>query len=277
MSNLDIWNAMKQPPKEALKNIGGGRLKGMTDIKPQWRYLAMTERFGPIGIGWKYTIDKLWTEPGAGGEVLAFAIITLYIKIDQWSDGIPGIGGSTIIDKETAGLHSNDEGYKMAVTDALSVAMKMIGVAADVYMGSWNGSKYKDDIPGLPVEDSALSDVRNSRGELSPPVPRGEIAPQRDGTRGALLGYRNKMASLYMARYPDGAEVFSVAEKSDMTADMHPDGRDLEPSKSDLDYVSGIYEKWNAKSDKRLDLYHNGNREDLDSVVEDGFKLEGDK
>ena len=49
--NLKLWEAVKQPPASALKPIGGGRLKGMTDIKPQWRYLVMTEQFGPCGFG----------------------------------------------------------------------------------------------------------------------------------------------------------------------------------------------------------------------------------
>ncbi|MFH4181117.1 hypothetical protein WDA55_23970, partial [Acinetobacter baumannii] len=35
-----------------------------------------------------------------------------------------------------------DEGYKKAVTDALGVAFKAIGVAADVYLGNFDGSKY---------------------------------------------------------------------------------------------------------------------------------------
>ena len=32
----------------------------------------------------------------------------------------------------------------MAITDALSVAMKMIGVAADIYAGRWDGSRYNE-------------------------------------------------------------------------------------------------------------------------------------
>jgi hypothetical protein len=42
-------------------------------------------------------------------------------------------------------LHTSDEGYKMAVTDALGTALKMLGVGADVYAGRWDGSKYKDE------------------------------------------------------------------------------------------------------------------------------------
>lgn len=142
---MEIWNKLKQPPKTALKEIKGGRLKGMTDVNPQWRYQAMTETFGICGIGWKYKIEKTWCEDGSDGVIFAFAEIALYIKQNgEWSEPIPGIGGSQLVLKESGGMYSSDEGYKMAVTDALSVAMKMLGVAADIYAGLWDGSKYND-------------------------------------------------------------------------------------------------------------------------------------
>ena len=142
---MKVWNALKTPPQSALKKIGGGRLKGMTDISPQWRYQIMTEQFGMCGDGWKYQINRTWAEDGADGQKFAFAEVMLFVRErgESWSDAIPGVGGSMLIAKESSGLHSSDEAYKMAVTDALSVAMKMIGVAADVYMGL-SDSKYKN-------------------------------------------------------------------------------------------------------------------------------------
>jgi len=143
MNNLQYWNMMKQPPSWALKKIEAGRLKGKSDINPQWRYMAMTETFGPAGIGWKFTIDKLWTEPGADGEILAFAQVSVFVKSDDaWSEPVPGVGGSTLIAKESKGMHNNDEAFKMAITDAMSTALKMFGVAADIYAGMADGSKY---------------------------------------------------------------------------------------------------------------------------------------
>ena len=61
INNKEIWDRCKRPPKTALKEIGSGSLKGMTDINPQWRYEIMTEIFGVCGSGCGYTIDKLWT------------------------------------------------------------------------------------------------------------------------------------------------------------------------------------------------------------------------
>lgn len=146
MNNLETWNKFNKPPLTALKTIGAGRLKGKSDINPQWRLQAMTEAFGPCGIGWKYTIDKLWTEAGTEGQVCAFAMVSVYIPAtttkDGWADPVPGIGGSMLITKEKAGLYTSDEAYKMAVTDALSVAFKALGVAAEIYLGNFDGSKY---------------------------------------------------------------------------------------------------------------------------------------
>lgn len=162
MENKEIWDALKQPPPHALKQIKGGRLSGMTDIKPQWRYEAITEQFGPCGIGWKFEVVKYWLEPASDDQVAAFVEILFYYNTDgEWCDPIPGTGGSMFIAKEKSGLHTSDEAYKMAVTDALSTALKMIGVGADVYAGLWTGKYYlkteasptpKTETPDKPVK-----------------------------------------------------------------------------------------------------------------------------
>jgi DNA-directed RNA polymerase subunit RPC12/RpoP len=141
MDNLQIYNAVREVPKTAMKPIAAGRLKGMTDISPMWRIKCLTEQFGPVGIGWYYDIVEKWLEPGAGGEVAAFVRILLYIKYEgEWSKPIEGIGGSSFIASEKSGLHTSDECYKMALTDAISVACKALGMGADVY---WQGDNTK--------------------------------------------------------------------------------------------------------------------------------------
>ena len=141
--HMKIWDSLKTPPDSALKDITGGRLVGKKDINPQWRYQALTERFGPCGFGWGFSIVKLWTEQGQGGEVMAFANIDLWYGSENkmGKTSIPGIGGSMLVVKEKNGLHCNDEAFKMAVTDALGTAAKMIGLAADVYLGQFD-TKY---------------------------------------------------------------------------------------------------------------------------------------
>lgn len=133
MDNLDLYNKLKVVPQEAIKPIQSGRLKGKSDINPMWRIRTMTEHFGVCGVGWKYVITKQWTET-YGTETKAYCNIDLFVKIDgQWSDAIQGTGGSSEVTMERNGSYVSDECYKMALTDALSVAMKALGVGANIY------------------------------------------------------------------------------------------------------------------------------------------------
>lgn len=137
------YEAMSQPPQNALKPIDFGALKGKSDINPQWRIEALTEQFGLCGLGWKFEIVDVQVQDCPSGERLIFMAINLYVKNEKsWSAAIPGIGGNYIIKKTKSGLTPNDEAYKMCLTDALGNAAKCIGVAADIYRGNYDGSKY---------------------------------------------------------------------------------------------------------------------------------------
>lgn len=141
MGNLDIYNKLRIVPDDAKKPIQGGRLKGKTDINPMYRIKALTEQFGPCGIGWYYKETKQWTEV-YGDEICAFVNIELYIKVDgEWSMPIFGTGGNMLAQKEKSGIYVSDECFKMATTDALSVACKQLGIGADVYWQE-DGTKY---------------------------------------------------------------------------------------------------------------------------------------
>ena len=197
---IDIYESLSRPPKDALREIQAGKLKGKTDINPQWRYKAMTEKFGLVGIGWKYEVQKLWTEQGAGNEKLAFAQVAVFLKNGEtWSEPIVGIGGSRLVALEKGAAVSNDEGYKMAVTDAFSTALKMIGVAADIYAGRWDGTKYNDE-PATPPQPPAPPKKQPAKFAFEPKG--GETTPAE----------KNELGGLFSTKYPDGGAVFSKAE-----------------------------------------------------------------
>lgn len=179
MSNLAIYNEVRGVPDNAKRQIQAGRLKGKTDINPMWRIKTLTGRFGPCGIGWKYTIDRQWIEVGASGEQAAFCNISLYIKSgDAWSEAIPGTGGSSFVANEHNGAYTSDECYKMALTDAISVACKALGFGADVY---WAADRTKYD--ALPAEE------QNGQKSQSPLICEVCGKPIGDGRRpsGALF------------------------------------------------------------------------------------------
>jgi hypothetical protein len=135
--NMNIYEKVRSVPKEALKAIGGGRLKGMSDINPMWRIKMLTEVFGICGIGWKIEITDKRLENGSANEIVCFVDILLYVKVEnEWSAPIPGMGGSSFVTQEKSGPYTSDECFKMAYTDAISVACKSLGFAADVYFAN---------------------------------------------------------------------------------------------------------------------------------------------
>lgn len=165
--NMTIYEAHREPPKEALKPITAGRLKGFSDINPMWRIKALTEQFGPCGIGWYYTVDRQWLEP-CGNEVVAFVNISLHIKVDEeWSQPIFGNGGSKLVAQERSGAFVSDEAYKMAVTDAIGVAAKQLGIAADVYFAN-DRTKYTTPAPDDETKSYSTKAATNKSTENKP-------------------------------------------------------------------------------------------------------------
>lgn len=164
MDNLSVYNQVRAVPKEALKEIQAGRLKGKSDINPMWRIKALTEQFGMCGMGWKYVITKQWLEAGGKDEISAFVNIDLFIKVDGvWSDAIPGTGGSSFVANESRGPYMSDECFKMALTDAISVSCKALGFAADVY---WNSDSTKYNKP--PQQPTKLAEVPKAQSGVPP-------------------------------------------------------------------------------------------------------------
>lgn len=145
MKNMLIYERGRNVPPEAQKTIGAGKLKGFTDINPMWRIKLLTEIFGPCGVGWYAEITRQWLEPGAD-KVAAFCNINLYVKADgEWSKPIQGTGGATFVNVFKGSPDMSDEAYKMAYTDAISVACKSLGIGADVY---WQKDRTKYDQAG---------------------------------------------------------------------------------------------------------------------------------
>jgi hypothetical protein len=156
--NMKVYEKVRAVPPEALKAIAGGRLKGMSDINPMWRIKMLTEMFGICGIGWKVEIVDRRLEKGSGVEIVCFVDILLYVKVDnEWSAPIPGMGGSSFVAQEKSGPYTSDECFKMAYTDAISVACKSLGFAADVYFAN-DRTKYtnQEDEPKQDIPPAAL-------------------------------------------------------------------------------------------------------------------------
>lgn len=161
MDKMEIYNKARVVPNEAKKEITAGRLKGFTDINPMWRIKRLTELFGACGVGWWYEVTRQEiVDDAATRQRAAFVDVMLYY-IDQEtgeaSHGIFGTGGASFLAQERNGAYLSDECYKMALTDALSVAAKALGVGADVYYArdcdKYTPTPKKEEPPKLVCED----------------------------------------------------------------------------------------------------------------------------
>lgn len=166
--NMKVYEQVRKVPAEAQKKITGGRLNGMTDINPMWRIQKLTEVFGMCGVGWYPEIVSERLEQGADGEVTAHTNINLYVKTgDGWSKPIPGVGGAKFTAEERGGLYTDDEAFKKAYTDALSVACKALGIGADIYWAKGGETKYTPAQPAQPAQEPVREDKPLTLDEAS--------------------------------------------------------------------------------------------------------------
>lgn len=200
MDNLDIYNKAREVPQEAQKIIKGGRLSGMTDINPMWRIKKLTELFGPCGFGWKYEIVDKRLEEGSNNEIAAFVDINLYVKKDgKWSESIQGTGGSSFVAKERKGLYTSDECFKMALTDAISIACKALGFGADIY---WSKDRTKYSNPKPPKQKIS----KNTVNEISNEAKKSEKAKEYVMKCLKKSGY-NSSKDLYKLSESEGIDI----------------------------------------------------------------------
>ena len=94
-----------------------------------------------------------------------------------------------------------------AVTDAFSTALKMLGVAADIYAGRWDGSKYKE---SLPPQVEAVKEA--FKGEVVQPKKQpAKLAFEPKGGE-TTAEEKKELGTLLSSKYADKKPVFSKDE-----------------------------------------------------------------
>ena len=130
--------------------------------------------FGPAGFGWYTEIVRTWTEASESGEMAVFVDINLFVKKDgEWSRPIFGNGGNKLIANEKKYENGqtvyipylDDDAYKKAYTDAISVAAKALGVGADVYFEKDKGKYASQTRPSVEeIQQTSSKPVLSSKG-----------------------------------------------------------------------------------------------------------------
>lgn len=189
-NNLRIWDAVsKTDPKHTKGFTRAGGFKG-TAIKPIWLTKRLTEQFGPAGAGWGMEKPDFQVVE-ATEEILVFCTVALWYLDEDRRCMVYGVGGDKVMGKNKYGAFTNDEAFKASYTDALSNAMKQIGMGADVHMGLFEDAKYLREVGNEFSGDGQEPHKPGPAGSASggtdfrPPGPRrtGWVAEaERDGT-----------------------------------------------------------------------------------------------
>lgn len=223
MKNLDIYEAGRAVPPEAQKSFNNGKFSG-TDINPMWRIKKLTELFGPCGIGWYYDVISERAEE-YNGVVIAVVDLNLYINMGEgWSKPIYGTGGNVLLNNKG---NTSDEGYKMALTDALSVACKALGIGANVYFAK-DKTKY------------TAESQNQQKMNAPPPAPKQE-EPPKDADPGAMRNRLNKITFALAQGNPQNmAQAYNIwSDGKYNTLDAIPDSEILNV----LHLAESIYRK----------------------------------
>lgn len=144
-SNLGLWSRLKRTdPKYTKPFQRSGGFRG-TQIDPTWRMQMMTEMFGPVGKGWGY--EQLeWTIAERMIFICAHVWYTDPETKEKFWTG-PQWGGTELVRKNRDGSERlDDEAFKMSMTDAVGKCLVQIGLGADIHLGEFEDSKYRDEV-----------------------------------------------------------------------------------------------------------------------------------
>jgi len=175
--NMQVWSALcETDPKQTKSFKRAGGFSG-TAIKPMWAIKRMTEQFGPAGKGWGVNEPSFQVVPVANGaETLVFCTVSIWHG--DPANTVYGVGGDKCFTTRKSGDgFADDEAFKKSFTDAITNALKLIGVGADVHMGQFDDSKY-------------VNQMEQKFSEPKPPYPDGRFAENLPKWRQAIAEER---------------------------------------------------------------------------------------
>lgn len=153
--NLGLWHKLERTDPSQTKGFQRpGGFRG-TAVKPIYCVKRMTEAFGQCGVGWG-TDAPQWSIQGDA----VFCTVGLWTGSPEAPGRVYGVGGDIIVKRfKDGGDRYDDEAFKKAFTDALTNAMKHLGMSADVHMGLFDDSKY---VAELKQEARSNGSARNA-------------------------------------------------------------------------------------------------------------------
>tara|TARA_R100000541_G_C1884874_1_gene82802 strand:- start:396 stop:1139 length:744 start_codon:yes stop_codon:yes gene_type:complete len=139
MNNLGLWNKVEKTNPAHTKKLKFGR--AITAIDPYRQIKNATEAFGPVGVGWGWSVERIEYLPT---NELAVLIRMWHTKkentFDQW--------GQASLYTDKAESKKDTDCFKKATTDGITKCLSFVGFNADVFLGKFEDNKYVQMISG---------------------------------------------------------------------------------------------------------------------------------
>ncbi len=131
--NMALWDKVSKTDPAHTKEVKFGRK--FTAIDPHSQIMMATKMFGPAGIGWGWTVERVeYTPTNEIAILIGLWHGTMPPYIFQW--GQSGL----FIDK--AQKMKDGDCFKKATTDGLTKCLSYLGFNADVFLGKFDDNKY---------------------------------------------------------------------------------------------------------------------------------------
>jgi len=148
---MEIWDAVctTDPAHTKLVQQRGG----FTAIDAMYQVQTATEQFGPVGIGWGWSVDLIFPPND-----------TVIAKVELWH----GDETQTVTQCGQKKLNNakgpDEDAAKKAVTDGLTKCLSYLGFNADVFLGKFDDNKY---IESMKVEHNPEAKKFNEWAQIA--------------------------------------------------------------------------------------------------------------
>ncbi len=180
-TNLRIWNQVNKTDTSHTKaaEVGGQKI---TSINGTAMIMKATEIFGPVGIGFGWSVMEERFDPGAemfigegdkraslGLELNHTIKINFWFELDGKRGQIEQYGCTKYLYKSKFGTTTDGEAPKKSLTDAIKKSLSMLGFSADVFLGMFDDADYveqlkeEEAIESAADKDAALVAQKNER------------------------------------------------------------------------------------------------------------------
>lgn len=175
--NLQTWNRFADIDPKFTKAITGKDYGG-TSANPQYVIRCLTELFGPVGkgFGWNVLAED-FTQ--LGDTHLHWCRIRFWWRDGEGVHECEQYGQTKAAYMTSGGKHRVDEDApKKSLTDAVTKAASQLGIAANIFLGRWDDSKYVEQV------NREYREAEKPPAEPAPVASAAEIATAKEAIAG---------------------------------------------------------------------------------------------